>query len=486
MIRSSKEIAPIFFVIMIAMLVLGAENDISNHLIQIEGNITNEAHDWVTIVLSVQTENASRSIAARENDILLNQTVSALGALGINEKNIQKSNASFRSEQREDLPKSRSDNRIIIKINLSEHVGSVIDEALHTGINEILVISSDFKQPYLKARQHMMRSEDANSVAKVIASDEAIKLGYIANISIRNNQGSFNAVLEAHDKVNESENVTEYAWCSRGNRYYTERRYEDAIKAYNRANEINPNSDTWYSIGNALLFLRKYDEAIKAYDNALKLNSSFMDAQNNKGEAFRLKGYYIDAISAYNKAIDLDPSNGESWSNKGLALFYLGMYDKAIESFDESIKLNPQFGLVWNHKDKAIAIDPRSANALIGKGFALCALAKCDEAIKVYDKAIYIDPDSAIAWNSKGLALSILNRDSEALYPFDRAIEIDPDYADAWYNKGIALFSLGDFNEANKCFDKAVELDPEYGITWISSEGATIRLIGSDAWYTSY
>ena len=48
---------------------------------------------------------------------------------------------------------------------------------------------------------------------------------------------------------------------------------DEAIKAYDKAIEINPhNSDAWYNKGIALYNLNKSDEAIKAYDKAIEIN----------------------------------------------------------------------------------------------------------------------------------------------------------------------------------------------------------------------
>ncbi len=51
-----------------------------------------------------------------------------------------------------------------------------------------------------------------------------------------------------------------------------QRKYEEAIKAYDKAIEINPeNADAWYNKGFALYELGKNEEATKAYDTARKI-----------------------------------------------------------------------------------------------------------------------------------------------------------------------------------------------------------------------
>jgi len=72
-----------------------------------------------------------------------------------------------------------------------------------------------------------------------------------------------------------------------------------------------------------------------------------------------------------------------TWFNKGKALIELGGSEQAIPWFD-----------------KALAIDPRLANAWFGKGEALFRLGRLDDAKTCLGKAIEIDPQCAADWAS--------------------------------------------------------------------------------------
>jgi Flp pilus assembly protein TadD len=50
---------------------------------------------------------------------------------------------------------------------------------------------------------------------------------------------------------------------------------------------------------------------------------------------------------------------------------------------------------------------------------------KFEETLTAFDKAIRIDPKSADAWHSKGIALEMLNRYSEANITYAKSKELD-------------------------------------------------------------
>jgi len=110
----------------------------------------------------------------------------------------------------------------------------------------------------------------------------------------------------------------------------------------------------WHNKGIALRKLGKYDEAIKAYDRAIDLDPKYASAWNNKGIALDELGKYDEAIKAYDKAIDLDPKYTSAWYNKGIALDELGKYDEAIKAYDRAIDLDPKDALAWHNKGVAL------------------------------------------------------------------------------------------------------------------------------------
>ena len=62
------------------------------------------------------------------------------------------------------------------------------------------------------------------------------------------------------------------------------KRYEDAIRYYNKGLQINSNIPSlWYSKGYALAKLGDMEDAIKSFDRELSLEPNNIDALNSRG-----------------------------------------------------------------------------------------------------------------------------------------------------------------------------------------------------------
>lgn len=74
--------------------------------------------------------------------------------------------------------------------------------------------------------------------------------------------------------------------------------------------ESNPNAPMlWFSKGNALNLLSKPEEAIEAFEKAVELQPDMTDALLNTGNTYRKLSNYPKAQETYQKIIDIDPDN---------------------------------------------------------------------------------------------------------------------------------------------------------------------------------
>jgi protein O-mannosyl-transferase len=102
-----------------------------------------------------------------------------------------------------------------------------------------------------------------------------------------------------------------------------------------------------YSMHNALGTYfqqhRKYDEAIREYQKALDIRPNFFQAQNNIGSALLLEGRYDEAISHLQASLNISPHQAYAYNNLGLAYMSKGEYEKAAECFRNALPEDPGY-----------------------------------------------------------------------------------------------------------------------------------------------
>ena len=81
------------------------------------------------------------------------------------------------------------------------------------------------------------------------------------------------------------------------------------------------------------------------------------------------------------------------------------------------------------------------------------------EAIQAYDRALAVNPLSADCYNDKGLALYYTGNVEPALAAFEAAIDADGEYVHAWLSKGFVLMSQERYQEAVAPLNRVKELD---------------------------
>ena len=99
-------------------------------------------------------------------------------------------------------------------------------------------------------------------------------------------------------------------------------------------------------------------------------------------------------------------------------------------------------------------------SVLIGRGQALLNLGQVEEALHCFDRAITLDPGSADALIKRGMALEKLHKMEQALDSYDRAIAADSSMTLAYLHKGAVCNRLQRFQEALACYEKALKTEP--------------------------
>jgi len=128
--------------------------------------------------------------------------------------------------------------------------------------------------------------------------------------------------------------ATAYHWLG-GDVLYPTKRFDEAIVAMRRAEELDPLSPIiGTNLGDVLLYAGRYDEAIVQYQRVLSLDPNFANAYSGLGLAHWQKGMKPVAIAEMRKYIELSGSS----VGKGDLGFFLarsGQRDEAVKLLAE-------------------------------------------------------------------------------------------------------------------------------------------------------
>jgi tetratricopeptide (TPR) repeat protein len=163
-----------------------------------------------------------------------------------------------------------------------------------------------------------------------------------------------------------------------------------------RAIRLEPKPQYLAALGNALYGLGRLDDALKAFDVADRLQPNSAPTLQMRAVILFGQGRFEDALAAIARAHALDPKNAEICNNAGVFLRRLSRESEALPWFDRALAIRPDFLEVMDNK-----------------AFALCHLRRFDEAFAAYDQMMVIDPDHAGAKYNAGM-LHLLTGNFEA------------------------------------------------------------------------
>ncbi|MBI3126177.1 MAG: adenylate/guanylate cyclase domain-containing protein [Candidatus Tectomicrobia bacterium] len=154
------------------------------------------------------------------------------------------------------------------------------------------------------------------------------------------------------------------------------------------------------------------------------------------------------AVEAGEKAISLDPKSAEAHYVLGLPLLLSGQGEKALPAFETAIEINRNY-----------------APAYRGVGFSLTLLGRAGESFSWFEKAMRLSPRDPFwavwCWNM-GYAKHLIGEDKEAVAWAKRAIAANPKYPNSYFLLASAQAWLGEEEEARKALDEGRRFMPLY------------------------
>lgn len=321
----------------------------------------------------------------------------------------------------------------------------------------------DLKKPalhWLLMKIHSIRGDLDAAIAAgkaalpimIETSDEVRTRLKLATLSLY--KPDFKEAEEQLRKAMELEPNNAEPWSMLGHCLSRQHKTKDALKAFQRAAEIDPdNPNNLYSIADAFLGLGQPEEAVNPLLRAVQLKHDFSLAHYDLSLAYLMMKKYRESEMAARAALRDDPEMGFQWSNLGmgatenlgLALMNQGRMEEAEACFRRNLQL--------------------FAKTYFNLGLTLFRTKQFGDALKNFQRALELEPKDPEYHNLLGQTYDELGHLEEAERSLCRAIEINPKYAMGYYDLGVILAKReGRRGEAFEAFQRALKIHPN--LTW--------------------
>lgn len=164
---------------------------------------------------------------------------------------------------------------------------------------------------------------------------------------------------------------------------------------------------------------------------------------------------FAKARDYFERGIDIDPSFARNYI--GLGWTWLGLMTNGggIDWREGFARATPLF-------DKALRLEPGSAEALTAQGVLQAQSGRYDEARRLFGEAIRLNPGYAQAHHSRGVAEFDDGWPRRAMNDFRRAAALNPLSLSPLDRLGLACVAAGRWDEAQSAYARAIELEPKH------------------------
>lgn len=236
---------------------------------------------------------------------------------------------------------------------------------------------------------------------------------------------------------------------SRGNGFYKEKQFDQAITCYNEAILMDPENISIYTNRAAVYIeLCQFDKCIEDCEKAIEIGRSV------HAEYAQIAKAYIRIGNAYLK----QGEDTEDGLLKAIDAYEKAQMENRTKEMDRKIK---ELQLKLKKVREAAYIDPEKALVAKEEGNGAFKDGKFPLAVEKYTEAIKRDPSKAVYYANRAAAYTKLTCFVEAKKDCEKALEIDPNYVKAYSRMGAIQFFMKEFHKARETYEKGLALDPQ-------------------------
>jgi len=283
-------------------------------------------------------------------------------------------------------------------------------------------------------------------------------------------QGNFQDAITAYEKSIELNPNNYNVYYNKAILHQDQGEFENAKNLYSKANECEDiiNNNAWVNLAAIYQKEGNMDESIKCFEKAILINPYDFEIIYNLGFIYESNCKWTQSLHYYNLLTTYD----NPFSHSPDLFSTIGKCLKADGKIEESV-------LAYQ---KALDLDSYFEPAVCGKSNSLCLLGKFDEALQLCDEILIKKSENRDLLINKAYAQQGLNLFEQSLNTFEQLIKIESEKAttpneiskfylsDAYCGKALNLMNLNNKLEAIDCFNKAIEMNPKnYNSLWNKS-----------------
>ncbi|KAG0062533.1 hypothetical protein BKA57DRAFT_423244 [Linnemannia elongata] len=196
------------------------------------------------------------------------------------------------------------------------------------------------------------------------------------------------------------------------------------------------NSRAWMMLGNVQAQNEKEEPAIRALERAVQVDANNLDAYMNLAVSYTNEGYDHQAYLTLEKWLatkypDVVAANGpptssiSSWETHGRVT---DLYLQAVRNGANGADMD--------------------ADLQVGLGVLFYGSGEYEKAVDCFVAGLKVRPGDYLLWNRLGATLANSGRSEDAIEAYHKALEIKPSFVRARYNLGVSCINIGCHKEA--------------------------------------
>jgi tetratricopeptide (TPR) repeat protein len=271
-----------------------------------------------------------------------------------------------------------------------------------------------------------------------------LRIRYARQLAIDNR---FIEALEILNKLEVTEPNDVDVIMTKGTVYSMMLEFKKAVNTYKLALPLvdeDELEEVYATIGYEYENLGNYDQSIRYFRKALEINPGAEPLLFELGLCYELIKKPEEGIQYFQEFINnRDPYSIPAWFNMGLIYQQMDLFEKSIDALEY-----------------VLAIDDTYVPAYLSIAHAYSNLADYNKAIEVYKETFAFEKPDGMTLYYIGECYEKMRDYKNALTHYNNALELDDKLAEPWAGIGVIFDDEGNTKTAVKYLSKAIELDP--------------------------